>query len=81
MLILIAVKILNIIFHVWEGRRETQTNFDKNGDVKTIIYHDKTKIDKISGKLFCFKNISYKELLYNDQIIKNGKIAQRDYEK
>ena len=71
----------HIIFHVWEGRMETHTRYDKHGDITSFTYHDKTNIDKINGKLFCFKNITYKELLYNGQIIKNGEDCPDGYEK
>ena len=71
----------HIIFHVWEGRMETHTRYDKHGDITSFTYHDKTNIDKINGKLFCFKNITYKELLYNGQIIKNGEDCPGGYEK
>ena len=72
----------HIIFHVWEGRQETRTiSYDKHGDTTSTTYHDKTNIDKINGKFFCFKNISYKELLYKGQIIKNGEDCPGGYEK
>ena len=70
-----------IIVHVWEGRTEEHRAADKRGYSIYYTIHDKTQIDKINENLFCFKKITYKELLYNGQIIKNGEDCPGDYEK
>ena len=46
----------HIIFHTWEGRKK------ENDDYKTTV--DRTDIDKINGLYFCYKYISYRDLLY-----------------
>ena len=53
----------HIIFHTWEGRKE------KKSRSSTIIV-DRTDIDKINGYYFCYRHISYKDLLYRGQITK-----------
>ena len=55
----------HIIFHVWEG----------------IDDQSKTNIEKINGNFFCYKKILYKDLLYNDQIIKKGENCPQKYNK
>ena len=45
------------------------------------VYYDKTNITKINGNNFCYKFISYKELVKNGQIIKNGKECPKEYNK
>ena len=71
-----------MIFHVWEGRTEEHdSTSDRLGSYTYLTYHDKTEIDKINGNLFCFKKISYKELLYNGQIIKNWEDCPGNYQK
>ena len=40
-----------------------------------------TNITKINGKYFCYKNISYIDLLKNGQIIKNGTECPKEYNK
>ena len=42
---------------------------------------DATDIKKINGKFFCFRNISYKDLLNNGQIIKKGSECPLEYHK
>ena len=69
----------HIIFHVWKGWTKTETYSDDGGTHTYQSYHDITNIDKINGKRFCYKAISYKELLYNGQIIKNGEECPDGY--
>ena len=38
-------------------------------------------ITRVNGKLFCYEYISYKDLLYNGQIIKNGTECPKEYHK
>ena len=40
---------------------------------------DITDIAKINGYKFCFKKISYRDLLYNGQIIKKGESCPQEY--
>ena len=65
----------NIIFHKWEG-------------VKEVHYHRKTRytrqkdatnIEKLKDKYFCYKPMTYKELLYNGQIKKEGETLTGEY--
>ena len=65
----------NIIFHKWEG-------------VKEVHYHRKTRytrqkdatnIEKLKDKYFCYKPMTYKELLYNGQIKKEGETPSGEY--
>ena len=63
----------NIIFHRWGG-------FSTYRRSKRIILNE-TDITKINGYYFCYKHISYKDLLYNGQIIKNGTECPKEYNK
>ena len=65
-----------------EGIKEEECEKDIHGDERchTTILH-KTSIDKIYGNQFCYKNNSYKDLLYNGQIIKKGEKCPNKYEK
>ena len=72
----------NIVFHVWEGKLKRKIVFDDNTliGIETKVV-DVTNIVKINGYLFCYDHISYKDLLYNDQIIEKEKKCQGDYPK
>ena len=63
----------NIVFHTWEGRIEKEYYYSRGhlrSREKTV---DVTDIKVINGYKFCYdKKKSYRELLYNDQIIKKG---------
>ena len=60
-----------IIFHIWEGVKKTDEINEKV---------PKIEINKINGYFFCYrKKISYKELLYNNQIIKKNENCPGDY--
>ena len=48
---------------------------------KKTVTIDKTPIAKINGNYFCYKHISYRELLNNGQIIKNGSVCPSDFPK
>ena len=60
-----------IIFHELQGIEENVTNEEIN---------DKNKIIKINGNYFCYeKQKSYRELLYNGQIIKQNENCKQGY--
>ena len=58
----------HITFHVWEGRKETSYYYYDGTIRSETKIVDVTNIDKINGQFFCYKHISYKDLLYNNQI-------------
>ena len=70
------------LFQVWEGIEDTEY-FDDYYNLKVpetkISY--KTKIIKINQKYFCYKHMSYKKLLYNDQIRKEDEKYEGIYTK
>ena len=70
----------NVVFHKWEGRKERY--FDRHSILlfSTRIV-DETNIEKINGYKFCYKHISYKDLLYNGQIIKEEGTCPEKYNK
>ena len=71
-----------IIFHRWEGRKDTAWTLDGNLSPKEeIVIVDQTDIKKIYGKNFCYKEILYKDLLNNGQIIKKGEDCPSEYKK
>ena len=61
-----------VIFHTWAGRIEIVHNYEDGYYYDETIIKDETDIKKINGTYFCYKNISYKDLLNNGQIIKKG---------
>ena len=62
-----------IIFHKWSGIK-TYSHSKR-------IQMSETNITKINGYNFCYKHISYKDLLYNGQIIKQGTECPKEYNK
>ena len=62
-----------VIFHRWGGIKTYQHS-------KKIIINE-TDITKINGYYFCYKHLSYKDLLYNGQIIKQGTECPKEYNK
>ena len=72
----------SIVFHRWGGRKEWDWSIDDdfNIEIETKIV-DETDITKINGNYFCYKHISYKDLLYNGQIIKKGEECPLEYTK
>ena len=72
----------NISFHKYGGRKDYEwtINYDLKPTKKLVIV-DKTDIRKINGNYFCYKHISYKDLLYNGQIIKKGAECPSQYPK
>ena len=62
-----------IIFHRWGGRAEISYYEDSENTIhKRLTIYDETDISRINEKYFCFKNITYRDLLNNGQIIKKG---------
>ena len=70
-----------ITFHIWEGRKKTTYYIYKNKLHSKTRKVDTSDIIKINGNFFCYRYISYKELLYNGQIIKNNEECKNDYPK
>ena len=74
----------SIIFHTWEGRKEKETYYSYNKgkrrrQTRTIIV-DRTDIELLNGYKFCYNKIqTYKDLLYNGQIIKQNEICRENY--
>ena len=56
-------------------------NKDNDYIFDEIVIKDETDIKKINGKYFCFKNISYRDLLNNGQIVKKGSECPLEYHK
>ena len=72
----------SLTFHRWGGRKEYEYYYDKNSERKVkITINDETDIKIINGKYFCFKNITYKDLLNNGQIIKRGSECPSEFPK
>ena len=70
-----------VIFHIWAGRIEIIHNYEDGYYYDETIIKDETDIKKINGTYFCYKNISYKDLLNNGQIIKKGSECPLEYHK
>ena len=70
----------NNVFHTWGGWKRKEKD-SKDSDTYSWHYYDKTDITIINGYCFCYKYISYKDLLYNGQIIKNGTECPKKYYK
>ena len=71
-----------IAFYTWEGRIDTEKKImGYSNDYPVEIIRDITDITKINGHYFCYKHISYKDLLYNGQIIKDGEKCGNEYKK
>ena len=67
------------IFHTWEGWKKKEYSVAK--DKYVWVIHDRTNITKINGNNFCYKFISYKDLLNKGQIIKQGTECPIEYNK
>ena len=64
-----------MVFCVWPGIK-IQTIED---DIISIEVVGRSHITKLNGNYFCYKKKqSYKELLFNDQIIKKMKVVKKD---
>ena len=71
----------HITFHKWEGRKEIEYYYRKGRRRSRTKIVDATNIIKINGKLFCYRHVPYKELLYNDQIRKENEQYNGEYTK
>ena len=71
----------HITFHVWEGRKETDYYYSNGHTRSRTKIVDKTDIAIINGNYFCYRDISYKKLLYNGQIIKKEEQCEGEYSK
>ena len=69
-----------VIFYRWGGIKE-EIKRHKDDDGPGIIIYDETDIKMINGNYFCFKNISYINLLKNGQIIKKKSKCPSEYPK
>ena len=65
-------------FQVWEGVKE---KLSRRGSHSGRSIVDKTDLNQLNGHLFCYDYKSYRELLYNGQITKNGNGCPSQYEK
>ena len=71
-----------ISFHQWGGRLEKKWTLDNDFNVQYYYEaYDQTDLKKINGYYFCYRYISYKDLLYNLQIIKKGTECPSEYKK
>ena len=71
-----------VIFHRWQGRVEREIYYDEDfNQQEKITLFDETDLTKINGNYFCYKHISYKDLLGNGQIIKNVTECPSEYSK
>ena len=72
----------HLIFHVFEGIQHSHSTYSSgrsSSSYKSIS--GRADIDKINGNLFCYQYKSYKDLLYNGQIIKNGENCPNNFPK
>jgi len=65
-----------VIFGVWEGKEPIKGKDPLKSKKDNV---DRTNIKKLNGKLFCYKHISYKKLLYNGQIRKKTEQYNGNY--
>ena len=70
----------NVVFHLWKGKKKNKNSDAFFTGVKTEIV-DETNIVKINGYFFCYNHISYRDLLYKNQIIKKEEQCGIDYPK
>ena len=73
-----------ITFHTWGGIKEKHTHsYYRNGKrhhSTEIVIVGKSEINKINGRYFCYKKgMTYKQLLYNNQIIKKNETCKDGY--
>ena len=74
----------SVVFHTWEGRKITETSYMyKNGKRKKTTHTrtvDETDIEILNSQRFCYKKLkTYKELLYDGQIIKQNENCKENY--
>ena len=72
----------NVTFHKYGGRKDYEwTIGDDLWPTKKLVIVDQTDIRKINGNYFCYRHVSYKDLLHNGQIIKKGTECPSQYPK
>ena len=69
-----------LVFHTWAGREEKDYYYSNGRRRSRTKIVDVTDIKLINGHFFCYKHISYKDLLYNGQIIKKGETCPQEYQ-
>ena len=70
----------NISFHRWGGRAKTSIRSNRDFQYEKVdVAYDQTDIRKINGNYFCYKHISYKDLLNNGQIVKKYNLCPLKY--
>ena len=67
------------IFHRWGGWK--QIEYSEADETNVWVIYDDTDIVKLNGNYFCYNYMSYIDLLYNGQIIKNGTECPKEYNK
>ena len=70
-----------IIFHKWGRKIEIEWSQEEDIIPNKTLINDEEDIKKIYGKYFCYKEILYKDLLDNGQIIKKGEECPSEYKK
>ena len=71
-----------VVFHRWGGKKKSKFCIDDNLELSyKIVPDDETDLKKINGNYFCYKHISYRDLLNNGQIIKKGGECPTEYNK
>ena len=72
-----------VAFHKWGGRAYYEWNIEDDGSYSTRkkVVVDETDLKKINGNYFCYKHISYIDLLNNGQIIKKDEECPSEYKK
>ena len=72
----------NLVFHRWEGRKETEYYWRDGRYRSREIILDETDITLINGNKFCYnKKKTYRELLNNKQIIKKDENCNENFPK
>ena len=67
-----------VVFHKWGGILKGTWTISSGSTYEAF---DQTDIKAINGNYFCYKRISYRDLLYNGQIIKKGTKCPSEYPK
>ena len=70
-------KYSHLVFHTWEGVKRAAYSSGHARSRTKVFY--RTEIDRINGHYFCYEHKSYKELLYNGQIIKDNEQCPENY--
>ena len=71
-----------VVFHRWGGKKKSEFYINDNLEPSyKIVPDDETDLKKINGNYFCYKHITYRDLLNNGQIIKKGGECPTEYNK